>query len=64
LKEFKDFIQELPASSQNIQGKLYNEARYLKLSGKDIEAKRILMRLQSWEFIWLAKLDPIWSNPD
>jgi len=61
LKEFQQSVQSLPIISYEIPGKIYNQARYLKLTGKQEEANILLDKIQDWPLIWIVNLDPTWQ---
>ncbi len=61
LEQFHQFIQNLPATPYVVPGRVYNEARYLMLTGKQDEAKALLQEIQDWPFIWLSDYEPIWQ---
>ena len=60
LLQFHKFIRSLPETSHQIPGKIYNQARHLKLSGQSDEAEKLLQTIQGWPLIWLIKYDPLW----
>ncbi len=62
LVQFKSFINTLPKNSKVIPGKIYNEARYLILTGNSEEAKVLLQEIPDWPLNWLYDYDPIWQD--
>jgi len=56
---YQRFIQDLPKSSRNIPGKIYNKARYLTLTGQPELAKSELKKIEGWSYAWLVGFDPV-----
>ena len=52
-------IRNLPTSSYNIPGRVYNYARYLALTKQPDKAKSELKKIESWSYIWLLDYDPV-----
>ncbi len=59
LDKFDNFINSFPKSKHIIPGKLYNIARFLVLTGKPEEAKKILAQINQWSLYWLSEKDPV-----
>lgn len=59
LLKYREFIQTLPETARNIPGVVYNEARYLMLTGKPDAASALLKQIQDWPYMWLSDFDPV-----
>ncbi|MBV1908978.1 MAG: winged helix-turn-helix domain-containing protein [Kangiellaceae bacterium] len=62
VQEYKEYIEQLPASNIVIPGKIYNQARYYVLMNELKKAQEELDKIQDWPLLWLATRDPILST--